>query len=87
MIRFLHMKLVELVGEMIRCTSISIPAGIHGKGCCRPVVVRGDGEGSNLFLHVPAIIASTEEILVISLKAARGDVSCLGTDLTNRACA
>jgi hypothetical protein len=32
MIRFLHMKLVELVGEMIRSAGVRVPARIHGEG-------------------------------------------------------
>ena len=83
----LHGEFVEVVGEMICSPRISIPVGINrvgGRGRGRAATA-GNGESSQLTIHVPAVVASTQVVALESFEAAGGNMAHLGADLAGGA--
>jgi hypothetical protein len=83
MIWLLHGEVSEVVGEMIRRSSTSIPVWINWIGRGSPSM-RAGTESSKLPLHITTIIASTKVILLISFEATGGYMANFGTNLTDR---
>ena len=76
----LHGELVEVVGEVISCPRIRILVGVDGVGRSAATMM-SHGESSQLSIHVPAVIASAEEVTLEALEATRRNVPDLAADL------